>query len=99
MTAKRYSVEKNNRTDWKNFVALCSKFNTSDHVADLFELFLTRAEQDDIAMRYRIVRTLLTGKKTQRQIAKDLSVSIAKITRGSNALKIAPEKTKNLFRK
>ncbi len=38
-------------------------------------------------MRYLIIKELLQKKKPQRQIAKDLNVSIAKITRGSNELK------------
>lgn len=53
----------------------------------LLDLFLTAEEKRDVEMRLLIVKELLKGEKTQRQIAKDLSVSIAKITRGSNELK------------
>jgi TrpR family trp operon transcriptional repressor len=38
-------------------------------------------------MRCLIIRDLLMQEQTQREIAKNLNVSIAKITRGSNELK------------
>ena len=53
----------------------------------LFDLFLTPEEREDLERRFLIIQELIKGKKTQRQIAKDLNVSIAKITRGSNELK------------
>lgn len=78
---------------WKNFLHLCTKLNTEKQFADFFALILTRAEQEDIAARYTILNELLAGKKPQRTIAKELKISIAKITRGSNALKTANKKT------
>ena len=63
----------------------------------LFDLFLTKAEQEDIALRYNIITELLSGKKTQREIAKEFHVSIAKITRGSNALRITDQKIKKII--
>lgn len=53
----------------------------------LLDLFLTPEEKKDLGLRYLIVKDLLEGKKTQRAIAEELQVSIAKITRGSNELK------------
>jgi TrpR family trp operon transcriptional repressor len=53
----------------------------------LFDLFLTPEEILDLEKRFLIIKELLSNKKTQRQIAKSLNVSIAKITRGSNELK------------
>jgi len=53
----------------------------------LFELLLTAEERADLAMRFSIIKELLAENKTQRQVAKELNVSIAKITRGSNELK------------
>ena len=38
-------------------------------------------------MRYSIIHELIKQEKTQREIAKELNVSIAKISRGSNELK------------
>ena len=53
----------------------------------LLDLLLTPEEKRDLGMRYWIIKALLEGKKTQRDMARELNVSIAKITRGSNELK------------
>lgn len=78
-----------NNTDsaWQSFLALCLELNSTQELEDLFRLFLTFEERKDLAARYLIVRDLLKGDKTQREMAEDLQVSIAKITRGSNCLK------------
>ncbi len=77
---------------WNGFLELCLKAKDKKSLSVLLELFLTHEEQTDLAMRYLIVKDLLKEEKTQREIAKDLNVSIAKITRGSNELKRLNEK-------
>jgi TrpR family trp operon transcriptional repressor len=72
---------------WQNFLALCLNTKNEKNLASLLALFLTPEEKEDITTRYLIVKALLKKEKTQRQIAKDLNVSIAKITRGSNEIK------------
>ena len=58
----------------------------------LFDLFFTPEEKDNLALRYLIIQELLQDEKSQREMAKNLNVSIAKITRGSNELKrISPK--------
>ena len=69
------------------FIELCLSTKDKKTASLLFDLFLTPEERTDLAMRFFIVKELLQEEKTQRQIAKDLNVSIAKITRGSNELK------------
>ena len=51
-----------------------------------FYCLLTPAETADIASRWALVKALREG-KTQREIAKNLGVSLCKITRGSRELK------------
>lgn len=53
----------------------------------LFDLFFTLDEKEQLNARCLIVRALIDGKLTQRQIADELGVSISQITRGSNELK------------
>ena len=72
---------------WDGFLQLCLRTQDEALLQSLLELLLTADERNDLAMRYLIVKELLAGEKTQRQIAQDLNVSIAKITRGSNELK------------
>lgn len=61
---------------------------------ELFDLFFTLEEKELLASRYVIIKALLEGKLTQREIAGSCHVSISQITRGSNALKIIDPKLK-----
>ncbi|AAC67760.1 trp operon repressor [Chlamydia trachomatis] len=72
---------------WQAFLTLCSKMQKEKFLQDLFSLFLSFSERKDVASRYHIIRALLEGELTQREIAEKYGVSIAQITRGSNALK------------
>lgn len=72
---------------WNDFLTLCIEAKDKKTLALLFDLFLTPEEKTDLTSRYQIVKALLKKEKTQRQIAEDFNVSIAKITRGSNELK------------
>jgi len=51
-----------------------------------FSCLLTPAEKADIAARWALVKALRDG-KPQREIAKNLGISLCKITRGSRELK------------
>lgn len=86
-----------NLSNWQNFLTLCLQEKTEKELELLFDLFLTKAEQEDVALRYDIIKELLSEQKTQRQIAADHNVSIAKVTRGSNALRIADPKIKKII--
>lgn len=82
---------------WKSFLTLCLKTQNTHELSQLFDCFLTIEERNDIADRYLIIKALLDEKLTQREISKKLNVSIAKITRGSNALKSIDSKTKRFL--
>ena len=97
MQIKLVMKSMNKHNSWHNFIKLCSKLKTEKQWSDLFDTFFTNAEKEDVAARYEIIRELLIGKKTQREIAAKLKISIAKISRGSNALKIADKKTKEIL--
>lgn len=68
-------------------VKLCANETDEKNLLALLDLLLTPEEKHDLGMRYWIIKELLAGKKTQREIAREFNVSIAKITRGSNELK------------
>lgn len=85
---------------WYGFLELCSKIKAPETFNNFFALFLTFEERETMASRYLIIKALLEGQLTQREIAEAYKVSIAQITRGSNALKmIDPELKKFLERK
>lgn len=52
----------------------------------LLEELFTKAELDDVAKRWFIMKQLAQG-RPQREIAKEMEVSLCKITRGSRVLK------------
>lgn len=79
-----------NHAGWQSFLKLCLETKNEKMLSSLFDLLLTQEERESIAMRCLIVVDLLKQEKTQRNIAEDLHVSIAKITRGSNELKRMP---------
>ena len=77
----------NSEDGWRAFIELCSHFKGKE-LSELFDLFLTLEEKKDVGDRYQILQALIAGDLTQREIADHFKVSISKITRGSNALKI-----------
>lgn len=84
---------------WQDFLTLCVKSKDTASLDAVFDLLFTPEEKSDMGLRCLIVRELLTQHKPQREIAKALKVSIAKITRGSNALKrISPNTQQYLLK-
>jgi TrpR family trp operon transcriptional repressor len=76
--------EKLLKEGWRKFLKLIKQTNDLE---ELLRILLTKQEKAALAQRMLIVEALLKGEQTQREIAKYLHVSIAKITRGSNELK------------
>lgn len=85
-------------TELRTFLTFCAQAASKKDFENCLELLLTPEEKDDIRDRVRIIRELLLDKKTQREISTDLKVSIAKITRGSNALKRVDPQLKQSLR-
>lgn len=80
---------------WQQFLTLCQTAKDEKDLSSILEVFLTHEEKENLSMRCLIVQALLAQKKTQREIAKELDVSIANITRGSNELKRLPTDLRN----
>ncbi len=77
---------------WLDFIQLCTKIKSADEFQELFDLFFTIEEKETLASRFLIIKALLAEALTQREIAETHKMSIAQITRGSNAMKIiSPE--------
>lgn len=54
---------------------------------EIWELFFTPMELDQLCARYEIIKGLTLENITQRDLSAKLKLSVAKITRGSNELK------------
>ena len=63
-----------------------ARTNDQALIEDFFTCLLTPAEKADIASRWALVKAL-DQKVPQREIAKNLGLSLCKITRGSRELK------------
>jgi len=83
-----------NNARWRKLITLLNDASQKDKLDALLQFFLTIEEQEQLADRIALIQALLKGDKPQRQIAKELNVSIAKITRGSNMLKTSDKKLK-----
>jgi TrpR family transcriptional regulator, trp operon repressor len=84
-----------NKDSWRHFLDLCLDIETPEDMNNLLKLFLTIEEERAISNRYLIIKNLLDGKKSQREISKDIGVSNSALTRGSNGLKIIDQKFKD----
>ena len=82
---------------WDDFLTLCTKLQTLDELNDFFDFLLTEEEKNLLSSRVVIVKKLLEGTLSQRDIAKTQNVSISQITRGSNALKRASSSIKKFL--
>lgn len=83
--------------NWDHFIFLCQKAVEKNLLREFLELILTHDEIEAISGRTVIIEELLKKNKTQREIAEHFQISIAKITRGSNALKKLNPKLKEFF--
>jgi TrpR family transcriptional regulator, trp operon repressor len=87
-----------NKKGWQDFLKFCSKIHSPEEFGKVFDLFLTIEEKGALASRYLIIKALIEGNLTQREIADIYKVSIAQITRGSNALKIISPELRDLLK-
>lgn len=73
---------------WRRFLDLCLLAKSRNQFEEVLQLFLTHQERRNVSKRMLLVNALLEGNLSQREIAHQFKISIARITRGSNALKI-----------
>ena len=83
--------------DWQAFIELIRCSKDDKQLTELLDFFFTLDEKSSLKMRIHLINELILGDKTQRDIAKDLQISIAKITRGSNQLKQASLELRELL--
>lgn len=78
---------KDTKDRWYKFIEHCLKFKTQAELELFFDVVFTASEKVEFGNRLAIMKDLLQNQKTQREIAGDLEVSIANISRGSNVIK------------
>lgn len=93
-------MNRNSRTKNKNLFEI-SKLLTnisSNEAYDFLNEILTPTEFETISKRWQIIK-MLNQNFSQREIAKELNVSLCKVTRGAKILKQQNSITKNLITK
>ena len=65
---------------------LVKNFNTEAEISAFFKELLTESELKTLSKRWRILEMLRDG-RTQRDISRELQVSLCKVTRGAKILK------------
>ena len=77
-------------------IDLLSGIAVNSTMSDTLSNLLTPQEMEEMALRLQIFKGLLNN-KSQRQLAKDLSVSLATVSRGSRELKYGRPGLKKLY--
>ena len=86
------------QTNIKEIAHLLSDIDDIALIEDFLKNILTEAELKNLASRWEIVKLLEQG-ISQRKIARDLHLSLCKITRGSKVLKEKNSAVKKLIHK
>lgn len=80
-------MEKKDEDDaFKELVLALSRTDDSELIEDFLKSLLTDNEINEVSSRWALVKLIDSG-VTQRQISRDLGLSLCKITRGSRELK------------
>ncbi len=82
---------------WQELLEVFLNQKNKDDMELFLQTILTLSEKTEFVNRYRIIKELLESTKTQREIASDLKVSIANVTRGSNLLKSSKINLSRIF--
>ena len=72
---------------WFQVIQLLKRQQDMETLHDMMSVLLTREEREAIGSRLAIMRALISGEESQREIAWRIKVSITKVTRCSNYLK------------
>ncbi len=87
-------MEKN----WQSLIRVIRILKSDNELSLLLDFLFTLEEKRQLSNRYALAQQMVLAQKSQREIAKDLGVSISTVTRCSNALKLLPDEIKQKFK-
>ena len=81
-----YVTMNRNKLDIAEICEITQKLKNSEEIEKFFSEIFTQNELEVLERRWRILKMLSSG-KTQREVAKNLNVSLCNVTRGAKILK------------
>ena len=82
---------------WDKLIQILLSKDNKDDLSHILDFLLTNEEKEQLSKRVILTKYLIDQQKSQREISKELGVSICTVTRCSNALKLTRDKDKESF--
>ncbi|QLE79312.1 trp operon repressor [Francisella sp. Scap27] len=82
---------------WQELIKILSKNKNPEDIDIICDFLLTKEEKEQLNKRVLLTKELIRKNKTQREISKELGISICTVTRCSNALKDCSFRIKEIF--
>ncbi|MBK2095679.1 trp operon repressor [Francisella philomiragia] len=87
----------NSNKGWQQLVNILSETSDSKDIDIICDFLLTKEEKEQLNKRVLLTKELLKKEKSQREISKEIGISICTVTRCSNALKDCSKRVKEIF--
>ncbi|ASG68957.1 Trp operon repressor [Francisella halioticida] len=87
------------KNGWNQLIDILAKTTDSNDISALCDFLFTKEEKEQVNNRVLLTKQLVNKTKSQREISKNLGISICTVTRCSNALKECSIKIKEIFGK
>ncbi|WP_191092569.1 trp operon repressor [Francisella sp. SYW-9] len=84
---------------WKQLMEILAQNEKLQDIETICDFLLTKEEKEQLNKRVLLTKELIKKDKSQREISKNLKISICTVTRCSNALKECSIKIKEIFGK
>ncbi len=86
------------KVGWDKLIKTLSGLSNELDMANVCDFLFTHEEREQLGKRMLLTQALINPQKSQRDIAKEIGVSICTVTRCSNALKSCNDKIKTVLK-
>ncbi|WP_150465442.1 trp operon repressor [Francisella sp. SYW-2] len=87
----------NSNKGWQQFINILSETSDPQDINIICDFLLTKEEKEQLSKRVLLTKELIKKTKSQREISKEIGISICTVTRCSNALKDCSTRVKEIF--
>lgn len=82
---------------WQQLINILSENSDPQDINIICDFLLTKEEKEQLSKRVLLTKELIKKSKSQREISKEIGISICTVTRCSNALKDCSARVKKIF--